>query len=61
MRPIYLARGQYPRSVRHDDRAETWSVANLEDLPGKEAWKADWNVQLGEIPQVKHTFALIEG
>lgn len=61
MRPIYLARGQYPRSVRDDDRAETWSVENLEDLPQKDAWKKDWNVLLGEIPQVKHTFALIEG
>lgn len=62
MRPVYFARGQYPRSVRDDGRAETWSLENLEDLPQKEVWRKEgWNVLLGEIPQVKHTFALIEG
>ena len=60
MRPIYLARGPYPRSVRNDSRSETWSFENLEDLPQREAWKTQ-NVLLGYIPQVKHTYALIEG
>jgi hypothetical protein len=57
---VYLARGQYPRSVRDDGRSETWSFENLEDLPQREAWKSQ-NVLLGHIPQVAHTYALIEG
>jgi len=60
MRPIYLARGQYPRSVRNDSRSETWSWDNLEDLPQREQWHSQ-NVLLGHIPQVRHTYALIEG
>lgn len=60
LRPVYLARGQYPRSVRDDNRSETYSFDNLEALPQREAWRAQ-NVLLGHIPQVRHTYALIEG
>jgi hypothetical protein len=60
MRPVYLARGQYPKIARDDNRSETWSLENLEDLPQREVWKTQ-SVVLGHIPQVKHTYALIEG
>ena len=59
-RPVLMAKGQYPRIVRNDNRSETWSVENLEDLPQKESWKKGSPV-LGYIPQVPHTYALIEG
>mmetsp|Transcript_27697 Transcript_27697/g.30243 ORF Transcript_27697/g.30243 Transcript_27697/m.30243 type:complete len:693 (-) Transcript_27697:307-2385(-) len=58
-RPVYLTKGSYPRQVR-DDRGETWSRANLEDLPQKELW-AQQNLIIGYVPQVEHTYALIEG
>ena len=60
LRPIYQGRLQYPRSVRNDNRSETWSFENLEELPQREAWRTQ-NILLGHIPQVKHTYALIEG
>jgi dipeptidase len=59
MRPIYMTYGPYPRQVR-EDRGETWSKANLEDLPQKAEWEKQ-NLIIGEIPQVEHTYALIEG
>jgi dipeptidase len=59
MRPIYLTYGPYPRQVR-EDRGETWSKANLEDLPQKGEWEKQ-NLIIGYIPQVPHTYALIEG
>ena len=61
MRPVYLYRGSYPRNVRDDGRSETWSFENLEDLPQREEWRNSGSVLLGHIPQVAHTYALIEG
>jgi hypothetical protein len=61
MRPVYLFRGQYPRNLREDGRSETWSFENLENLPQREEWRRSGSVLLGYIPQVAHTYALIEG
>jgi dipeptidase len=60
MRPIYLLSGAYPKQVR-TDRGATWSPANLEDLPQKRAWAKMTGEIIGYIPQVAHTFALLEG
>eukprot|EP00599_Poterioochromonas_sp_BG-1_P008283 CAMPEP_0173138200 /NCGR_PEP_ID=MMETSP1105-20130129/3549_1 /TAXON_ID=2985 /ORGANISM="Ochromonas sp., Strain BG-1" /LENGTH=682 /DNA_ID=CAMNT_0014050751 /DNA_START=31 /DNA_END=2079 /DNA_ORIENTATION=+ len=59
MRPVYQYKGPYPRQVR-EDRGETWKADNLEDLPQKPLWK-EHNVIVGYLPQVPHTYALIEG
>ena len=60
MRPIYLITGAYPRQVR-EDRGITWSPNNLEDLPQKKDWEAMRGDIIGYIPQVRHTYALVEG
>ena len=59
MRPVYLAHLPYPRKVRND-RMSTYDVENLEDLPQKSQWIGSSEI-LGYIPQVPHTYALIEG
>jgi dipeptidase len=58
MRSVYLIANAYPRQVR-EDRGETWSKKNLEKLPQREEWEKQ-NLKIGEIPQVDHTYALIE-
>jgi len=61
MRPVHLISGSYPRQVR-EDRGETWSKANLEDMPQRKNWEDLENkLIIGYIPQVSHTYALIEG
>jgi hypothetical protein len=62
MRPIYLLTGSYPRQVR-EDRGYTWSKANLErDMPQLKNWENMENATIiGYIPQVPHTYELIEG
>eukprot|EP01040_Poterioochromonas_malhamensis_P010775 gene10773-11744_t len=59
MRPVYQIKAAYPRQVR-EDRGWTWSKENLENLPPRKAWEKQ-NFKIGEIPQVPHTYALIEG
>jgi hypothetical protein len=61
LRPIYLLTGTYPRQVRKD-RGYTWSPENLEHLPQRKAWEhmLDKTI-IGHIPQVAHTYGLIEG
>lgn len=59
-RPIYLLTSSYPRQVR-TDRGYTWSPENLEDLPQKPQWEQMTGTIIGHIPQVRHTYALIEG
>lgn len=60
-RPIYLLTGAYPRQVR-EDRGATWSVDNLENIPEHRAsWEKMKGPIIGYIPQVAHTYALIEG
>lgn len=64
MRPIYLITGSYPRQVR-EDRGLTWTKSNLErNMPQRKEWEKleeDRTYIIGYIPQVNHTFALIEG
>lgn len=61
MRPILLITGAYPRQVR-EDRGLTWSKSNLEDMPQRKEWEAqEGKYVIGYIPQVRHTYALIEG
>jgi dipeptidase len=60
-RPIFLISGAYPRQVR-EDRGATWSKANLEDLAQKSKWEdMEGSMIIGHIPQVAHTFAMVEG
>lgn len=61
LRPIYLLSGAYPRQVR-EDRGETWKESNLEDMPQKAEWARIGKREIiGYIPQVAHTYALLEG
>lgn len=60
MRPIYLITSVYPRQVR-SDRGYTWTPENLEDLPQRKQWEKMTGPILGYIPQVPHTYALLEG
>lgn len=61
MRPIHKISGTYPRQVR-EDRGFTWTKDNLEDLPQKDEWATmeDYTL-MGHIPQVAHTYEVIEG
>jgi len=58
-RPLYGAADDYPRIVVKD-RGTTWHPDNLEDSPHKAAW-AKGREPVGYIPQVAHTYALVEG
>lgn len=62
MRPVYGEYSQYPRYIR-EDRGPTWSKENLEMKPKglKEMWMEGKTPILGYIPQVAHTYAVIEG
>ena len=44
-----------------EDRGVSWSQDNLEDLPMKPKWQEMTGEILGTIPQVPHTYAIIEG
>lgn len=61
-RPIYLFASAYPRRVQ-EGRSATWEPSNLDDsLPQSPAWKKKgFSKIIGYIPQVNHTYALIEG
>jgi dipeptidase len=59
-RPIYLLSSTYPRQVRAD-RGYTWSPENLEDMPQRAQWERMTGTVIGHIPQVPHTYALLEG
>lgn len=60
-RPIYLLTGSYPLHVR-EDRGFTWTKENLENIPQfLPTWERETGEILGYIPQVKHTYALVEG
>jgi dipeptidase len=60
MRPIYAEGSQYPRYIR-SDRGYTWTEENLESGPLKNAWIVGQSPIIGYIPEVTHTYALIEG
>ena len=59
-RPIHLLSGTYPRQVR-EDRGYTWTKDNLEDTEMRKVWESmeDYTL-MGHIPQVEHTYELIE-
>lgn len=61
-RPIYLFASAYPRRVQ-EGRSATWEPSNLDDsLPQAPVWKKKgFSKIIGYIPQVNHTYALIEG
>ena len=61
-RPIYLFASAYPRRVQ-EGRSATWEPSNLdESLPQAPTWKKEgFSKIIGYIPQVNHTYALIEG
>ena len=61
MRPIYILTGSYPLRVR-GDRGATWQPQNLEDVPAlRPQWEEMTGEILGYIPQVPHTYAVVEG
>lgn len=60
MRPLYMYRDQYPVVVSVN-RGATWDPSNLQ---GNEEQLASWGNESpvsGHIPQVEHTYALLEG
>lgn len=60
MRPLYMYRDQYPVVVSVN-RGATWDPSNLQ---GNDAQKVGWGNESpvsGFVPQVEHTYALIEG
>ena len=58
-RPLYEYRGEYPATVTAT-RGETWHPANLEGSPAQLAAWGEESVRTGTVPQVAHTFGLIE-
>lgn len=62
LRPIYLLSGAYPRQVRND-RGVTWSTNNLEEnIQVRAEWEKLTDKEIiGYIPQVEHTYAIMEG
>ena len=62
MRPVYLFASAYPRRVEVG-RSPTWAPENLDrTLPQHREWtKEGFSKIVGHIPQVSHTYALIEG
>lgn len=62
MRAVYAESSQYPRYIR-TDRGSTWYEENLEQKPNglAEKWAAAKTAVIGYIPQVAHTYAVLEG
>eukprot|EP00607_Mallomonas_marina_P009286 CAMPEP_0182418534 /NCGR_PEP_ID=MMETSP1167-20130531/2939_1 /TAXON_ID=2988 /ORGANISM="Mallomonas Sp, Strain CCMP3275" /LENGTH=659 /DNA_ID=CAMNT_0024592781 /DNA_START=89 /DNA_END=2068 /DNA_ORIENTATION=- len=59
VRETYEYKGNYPSTIAID-RGDTWQPSNLEGTPTQlKAW-GDKSVLTGRLPQVKHTFAVIE-
>jgi hypothetical protein len=61
-RPLYLLRDEYPQLVTNI-RGKSWDTKNLQGTKEQlQAWTAaNWQNVTGYIPQVNHTYALIEG
>ena len=60
VRALYQYKNNYPATIA-SDRGSTWHPDNLE---GTEEQKKAWGTEsiiTGHIPQVPHTYALIEG
>mmetsp|Transcript_17010 Transcript_17010/g.22477 ORF Transcript_17010/g.22477 Transcript_17010/m.22477 type:complete len:358 (+) Transcript_17010:400-1473(+) len=58
-RNIYISRESYPHLVTNE-RGRTWRSDNLEDVPQRASW-GNLSQVLGTIPQINHTYALLEG
>jgi len=60
-RPVYKYYPEYPHVI--NDRGITWSADNLEDLPQRAEWQTEEFAKsylLGYIPEVNHTYSLLE-
>lgn len=59
MRPTYQYKGNYPQTI-NKDRGETWQPSNLQGTKEQlQAW-GESSIMTGHLPQVEHTFALVE-
>lgn len=54
---MYLYSNEYPHVI-DNERSETWSVDNLEDIPNKEDQIQNTNVIVGEIDEVLFNITL---
>lgn len=59
VRPLYEYRGSYPATVS-SERGETWLPRNLEGSAAQLAAWGEESTRTGTIPQVAHTYALLE-
>lgn len=58
-----MYKAEYPHLLT-EERSPVWSEESLEDYPQTDEWKSDeWKAQYvrGHIPEVPHTYAVIEG
>lgn len=61
IRELTTIRGEYPIMVA-EDRGETWKKENLKGTHDQlDAWVDGYPGNTGSIPQVNHTYALLEG
>jgi dipeptidase len=59
LRPLYLYRGEYPSTISKA-RGVTWHPDNLEGTAEQLAAWGEESTLTGFVPQVEHTYALIE-
>mmetsp|Transcript_7490 Transcript_7490/g.9990 ORF Transcript_7490/g.9990 Transcript_7490/m.9990 type:complete len:727 (+) Transcript_7490:321-2501(+) len=57
-RKVLMCKADYP-NVLIEGRSKTWSRENLDDIPQRDMFP--YSTIAGEIPQVNHTYGLLEG